>query len=60
MQIKITDYSDSHYLVIVTTRKGYSYATTWAKMNNPLAEQEVKQAWKENRKNFDPWYGILQ
>ncbi|MFL1672479.1 hypothetical protein [Paenibacillus dendritiformis] len=59
MQVQIQEYTETHYLVIVTTRKGYSYASTWAKGGQELTKQDVINAWKENRRAFEPWYGRL-
>lgn len=47
-------YSPDHKQVIVTTSRGYCYSCTWAE---PFPDEEtVRQAWKENRSDFAPYY----
>lgn len=63
VQIDILDFQETHKLCVITTRKGYSYASDWAiekdKMGNitsPTKEQ-VKQAWREDRSSFAKYNG---
>lgn len=60
MQIEIKNFSDTHALTVVIDR-GRQYSSIWAKelddsgeMISPN-ENEVRKAFKENRKNFDPY-----
>ncbi len=47
-------HSLDHWLVIVTTKRGYSYSCTWA--DPKPTEEQVKLAWVEDRQSFDPYY----
>jgi hypothetical protein len=38
---------------IVTTARGYCYSCTWA--GDRPSDETVLQAWKEDRKAFDPY-----
>ena len=64
MQINIKKLTETHSLCVVTTRKGYSYACSWAvekdeteNVISPTVDQ-VKEAWKENRNSFDRFNGV--
>ncbi|QST02559.1 hypothetical protein IMZ31_24220 (plasmid) [Pontibacillus sp. ALD_SL1] len=64
MYIEIKEFSDTHKLCVVTTKRGYSYACTWALEKNqdgtiisPTVEQ-VKEAWKTDRTSFEKYNGV--
>lgn len=60
MQVEIKNFSDTHALTVVIDR-GRQYSSIWAKEWDELGEmispteKEVRKAFKENRKNFDPY-----
>ncbi|MDQ0174395.1 DUF4028 family protein [Bacillus chungangensis] len=65
MKVNIADFSNTHKLCIVETRKGYQYACTWSveknvkgEVTSPTSEQ-VKDAWRENRNDFEPYAGRM-
>ncbi|RKJ75065.1 DUF4028 domain-containing protein [Butyricicoccus sp. 1XD8-22] len=64
MDIEIKYLIPTHMLCIVTTRKGYSYACTWAierdekgEIISPTIEQ-VEEAWRNNRQSFSKYNGV--
>lgn len=63
MDIEIKELSVSHKLCVVTIRKGYAYACTWAIEKDNKDEivsptiQQVKEAWKEERTSFQKFNG---
>jgi hypothetical protein len=40
--------------VVVTTTKGLSFAASWA--GDRPSDEQIRQAWREDRKSFDPHY----
>lgn len=64
MNIEIKSFSDLYKLCVVTTKSGYSYATTWrierdeaGHVTSPTILQ-VKSAWSEDRSPFQPFNGV--
>lgn len=46
--------SANHWRAIVETKRGYAYFADWA--TRPM-EQDVRAAWKHDRKAFQPYHG---
>lgn len=61
---EIKGFSESHMLCVVTTRRGYSYACTWALERNDMDQvisptiEELQRAWYEDKSDFDRYNGI--
>jgi hypothetical protein len=58
MEVTIKNISEGHILAIVTTTKGFVYASTYADGHKPACEltaEDIKADWKEDRKSFKPY-----
>lgn len=44
---------ETHWQAIVTTARGYCYSCTWA--GDRPTDETVRQAWREDRRAFDPY-----
>lgn len=64
MRINILDFTNSHKLCVVTTRKQYSYACTWAvekdREGNVLSPtiDQVREAWNTDKSDFERYNGM--
>ena len=57
MEIRIQQHPESkeHQIAIVTTARGYVYATTFAPMDEPLTNEFIERDWKQDRKGYRPY-----
>ena len=55
MTVAIKNIREGYILAIVTTAKGFVYASTYADGNKPACEltaDDIKDDWKQDRKSF--------
>lgn len=45
---------ETHWQVIVTTRRGYSFVCVWA--GDRPSDETIRAAWVETRRDFLPYY----
>ena len=61
MLVRIVNYSDTHTIGVIQTRKGYEYGCVFAKEYSEdgtlfyPTKDDVKQAWKEDKRDFTPY-----
>jgi len=54
-EIKRHPDSTAHMIAVITTRRGFVYACTYAPADEELTVEVVKRDWKSSRRSFRPY-----